>query len=166
MSRREYRTVSYRDELLADRSVRRAYTDGRQEWRQRAGEVVRWRDNTGATGFDEPVGDRIVKRTTDRGPVRYGRELGFGRTAWSDGVLTVNETSMGGRAGAIMAGIGAAGLLPAIVDPPDVLTPEEEAELRQQAAAQQQSSGGGDSDSGGSDSDWTDPGDGGDDDFG
>lgn len=145
-----YRTIGYRDELLADGSVRRAYSDGRQEWRHRGpGGQVTWRDERDRTGADELLGGRIVKRRIDRGQVIYGRELGYGRTAWSDGILTVNQTSLGGRAGAILAGIGAAGLLPAIVDPPFSLTPAEEEALRQQQAA----SGGGDSgggDSGGS----------------
>src|SRR6185312_8901217 len=160
MSAREYRTVAYRDELLADRTVRRSYSDGRQEWRRRAGRAVEWRDATGVMGVDEPLGDRIVKRTVHPDRVRYGRELGFGRTAWSDGVLTVNRTSRGGRVGAIMAGVGAAALLPAIIDPPDVLSPVEEEELRRQASQQSGSSDSG----GGSDDDWTDPGDGSDDD--
>jgi hypothetical protein len=83
-------------------------------------------------------------------------------------VLTVNETSMGGRVGAILAGIGAAGLLPAIVDPPVVLSPEEEEALRQQAQQ-----GGSDADWGGDDwtaadedDDWGDGDSGSDNDFG
>lgn len=142
MSGRDYRTVGYRDELLADRSVQRRYTDGRREWRRRVGRAVEWRDDRGGSGIDEPLGDRLVKRRIQPDRVLYGRELGYGRTAWSDRVLTVNETSMGGRVGAILAGVGAAGLLPAIIDPPLVLSPEEEEALRQQAQ------------SGGSDADW------------
>jgi hypothetical protein len=166
---RRYREVAFRDELLADGSVRRAYADGRQEWHRRApGLRVTWRDNTGRTGVDEQLGGRIVKRRIDPDTVLYGRDIGYGRTTWSDGTLTVNQTSLGGRAGLIIAGIGAAGLLPAIVDPPFALTPEEEEQLRQQQA-QQASSGGGDSGGSGdtsSDDDWVSASDGADDDFG
>jgi hypothetical protein len=162
---RDYRRVGYRDELLADRSVQRSYADGRREWRRRAGTGVDWRDDRGRTGHDEPLGHRIVKRVVHPDQVLYGRELGYGRTAWSDGVLTVNESSRGGRVGAILAGIGAAALLPAVIDPPSMLGPEEEEQLRQQAAASSGGGGGGEADPGGDD-DWSDPGDGSDDDFG
>jgi hypothetical protein len=161
---RQYRTVRYRDELLADRSVQRNYDDGRREWRYRSGTVVQWRDDRGRDGVDEALGSRIVKRLIRPDRVLYGRECGYGRTAWSDGVLTVNQTSTGGRVGAIIAGVGAAGLLPAIVDPPFGLTLEEEQELRRQAQASSDGGGGGgESDSG--DDDWSDPADS-DDDFG
>jgi hypothetical protein len=145
-----YRTVGYRDELLADRSVRRAYADGRQEWRRREpGGVVSWRDDRGRSGTDEMLGRRILKRTVHSGAGRpdtvvYGRELGYGRTSWSDGVLTANETSLGGRVAAVIAAAGAAGLL-MVADPPMALSAEEEEELRRQA----QQSTGGDGDSGG-----------------
>jgi hypothetical protein len=144
----DYRRVGYRDELLADRSVQRSYADGRREWRRRVGDTVEWRDDRGGSGVDEPLGPRLVKRRFHDGRVLYGRELGYGRTAWGDRALTVNETSMGGRVGAILAAVGAAGLLGTIVDPPAALTPEEEEELRQQA---QQAGGSGD----GSDGDWS-----------
>ena len=170
---REYRTVDYRDELLADHSVQRRYADGRTEWRRREGTRVRWRDDSGLRGVDEPLGDRLVKRRIEGDRVLYGRELGYGRTAWSNWVLTVNRTSAGGRVGAVLAAAGAAGLLPAVVDPPQVLTPEQEEELRRQSAEQQSSGGGGgDSAAGddgshdGRDDDWSDPGSGSDDDFG
>lgn len=166
---RRYREVAFRDELLADCSVRRAYADGRQEWRRRApGFRVTWRDDTGRTGVDEQLGSRIVKRRIDPDTVLYGRDIGYGRTTWSDGTLTVNRTSLGGRTGLIIAGIGAAGLLPAIVDPPFAMSPQEEEQLRQQQA-QQASSGGGDSGGSGdtsSDADWVGASDGADDDFG
>jgi hypothetical protein len=161
---RDYRRVGYRDELLADGSVQRSYADGRREWRRRSGTGADWRDDRGRTGHDEPLGGRIVKRTVHPDRVLYGRELGYGRTAWSDGIMTVNETSRGGRVGAILAAVGVAALLPAVVDPPSSLTPEEEEELRQQAAASSSSGGGDGGDDG--DADWSDPDDGGDDDFG
>ncbi|OLT11352.1 hypothetical protein BJF78_27100 [Pseudonocardia sp. CNS-139] len=169
---RPYREVPFRDELLADGTVRRAYADGRQEWRRRgAGGVVTWRDNRGRTGVDELLGGRVVKRRIGETAVLYGRDVGYGRTTWSDGVLTVNQTSAGGRAGLIIAGIGAAGLLPALVDPPFAMTPEEEEALRQQQAQQASSGSGGSGDSGGdttvaADSDWSSSDDGTGDDFG
>jgi hypothetical protein len=167
---RRYREIAFRDELLADGGVRRAYADGRHEWRHRApGSQVTWRDDRGRTGADEQLGGRIIKRRIDPDTVLYGRDIGYGRTTWSDGTMTVNQTSLGGRAGLVIAGIGAAGLLPAIVDPPLTLTPEEEEALRQQQA-QQASSGGGDSGGGSgdtsSDNDWVDANDGVDGDFG
>jgi hypothetical protein len=154
---RDYRRVGYRDELLADRSVQRSYADGRREWRRRVGGTVEWRDDRGGAGVDEPLGHRLVKRRHADGRVVYGRELGYGRTAWGDRALTVNETSMGGRVGAILAAVGAAGLLGAIADPPDVLTPEQEEQLRQQA----QQSGGDDwgpDDVDDDEDEWGDPG--------
>jgi hypothetical protein len=164
-----YQEIAFRDELLADGSVRRAYADGRQEWRRREpGSVVSWRDDRGRSGTDELLGRRIIKRRIEPDTVVYGRDIGYGRTTWSDGTLTINQTSLGGRAGLIIAGIGAAGLLPAIVAPPFALTPEEEEELRQQQAQQSSSGGGGDS-GGSSDTsaaDWTGSDDGIRDDFG
>jgi hypothetical protein len=141
-----YQEIAFRDELLADGTVRRAYADGRQEWRRREpGSVVSWRDDRGRSGTDELLGRQIIKRRIEPETVVYGRDIGYGRTTWSDGTLTINQTSLGGRAGLIIAGIGAAGLLPAIVAPPFALSPEEEEELRQQQAQQSSSSGGGDS---------------------
>ncbi|MDX3383348.1 hypothetical protein PV682_18015 [Streptomyces niveiscabiei] len=156
------RETGYRDELLADGTVHRAYEDGGQEWRRRAPDgVVRWRDERGGSGTDELLGDRIVKRVRADGTVIYGRDIGYGRTLWGRGErLTVNRTSFGGRMGAVLAGIGIAGLaVTAAHLPPVSLTPEEEEELRQQA--QSSSSGGGDG--GGGDAGW-DGGDWGDDD--
>ena len=133
MTARRYRTAPFRDELLSDGSVRRAYSDGRQEWRRRGpGPLVSWRDARGRTGTDELLGGRVIKRRIDPDIVVYGRDLGYGRTTWSDGVLTVNETSMGGRAGTILAAVGAAGLLPVLVDPPYALSTDEEEQLRRQ----------------------------------
>ncbi|RMB83919.1 hypothetical protein [Streptomyces shenzhenensis] len=151
------REIGYTDELLADRSVHRSYEDGRQEWRRRgpAGEV-HWRDDQGGTGTDEPLGSRIVKRTHADGTVTYGRDIGYGRTLWGRGeTVMINRTSFGGRMGAVLVGLGVAGLaVTASQLPPLSLTPEEEEELRQQA--QSSSSGGGEVgyDGGGSDDDW------------
>ena len=160
-----YRDVSYTDELLSDGSVHRRFSDGREEWRWRGpGALVSWRDNAGASGTDEALGGRIVKRIYSDGRAVYGREQGYGRTAWSDRTLTVNRTSFGGRIGTILAAAGAGFALGAIVTPPLAMTPLEEEELRRQAQANQSSSsdGGGDGDGDG----WGDDGTDSDDDFG
>ncbi len=151
--------ITYQDELLADGSVRRIFSDGRQEWRRRLPDGrVEWRDNQGYAGIDELLGDGVIKRTFNQGQVVYAREQGYGRTLWQGGrVLTVNQTSFGGRVGTILMGMGAGFLLGSLVLPPEFLSPEEEAMLRQKAMQQQQaadgsgSSGSGD---GGSSWDW------------
>ncbi|MGW3954348.1 hypothetical protein ACWEKM_26235 [Streptomyces sp. NPDC004752] len=174
------REIGYTDELLADGSVHRTYEDGRQEWRRRgpAGQV-HWRDDQGGTGTDELLGDKIVKRTHADGTVTYGRDIGYGRTLWGRGeTLMINRTSFGGRMGAVLVGLGVAGLaVTAAQLPPLSLTPDEEEELRQQARASSSAGGdGGGGDGGGSDGgsdddwdggDWSDDGGGwSDDDFG
>lgn len=143
MSARQH--VTYTDELLTDGTVHRRYSDGRQEWRSRGNGFVSWRDDRGRTGHDEPLGRRLVKRIYGNGAVVYGRECGFGRTLWGDGVLTVNRSSYGGRMGVILAGVAGGALLGSLIAPPDFLSPEQEEELRRQAASQ---SSGSDSDSG------------------
>jgi hypothetical protein len=179
------REISYRDELLADGSVHRRYEDGREEWRRRdVGLLVSWRDNQGASGTDELLGGRIIKRRYANGTVTYGRDIGYGRTVWGRGeTVLVNRTSFGGRMGALLGGLGLAALaVTAAQLPPEALSPEEEEELRQQAAAQSSSGGGGSGDGGGggssdgggagddwdSDDGWSSDDDGGwsDDDFG
>ncbi|MFD8967226.1 hypothetical protein ACFV0C_19910 [Streptomyces sp. NPDC059568] len=155
------REIPYRDELLADRSVHRRYEDGREEWRRReSGTTVRWHDNLGASGTDELLGQRIVKRQFSDGSVVYGRDIGYGRTVWGqDGTVLVNRTSFGGRMGVLLGGLGLATLaVTAAQYPPVSLSPEEEEELRQQA--QSSSSGGGDG--GGGDTSGDTGGDGGD----
>ncbi|WP_280504356.1 hypothetical protein [Nocardia farcinica] len=128
----KYRQLDYVDELLADGTVHRRYGDGREEWRTRGpGNLVTWRDSDGRAGTDEPLGPRLVKRTDQHG-VRYGRECGYGRTLWGDGVLTVNRSSFGGRLGAVLAGMAGGALLGALVMPPAHLSREEEEELRGQ----------------------------------
>ncbi|MEV6400487.1 hypothetical protein AB0M39_37870 [Streptomyces sp. NPDC051907] len=153
--------IGYTDELLADGSVHRRYEDGREEWRRRDhahGRLVRWHDNRGASGADELLGERIVKRTLADGTVSYARDIGYGRTLWTGGeTVTVNRTSFGGRMGVMLAGLGVASLaITAAHLPPLSMTPEEEEALRQQQAQSQASSGGdggggGAGDSGGSD---------------
>lgn len=165
-----YRDVTFTDELLSDGSVHRRFSDGREEWRWRGqGALVHWRDNAGSSGTDELLGSRVIKRTFGDGRVLYGRDQGYGRTAWGDRTLTVNRTSFGGRAGALLAAAGAGFALGAIVAPPLAMSAFEEEELRRQ-----QSSGSGGGDGGGGTGDggddggaWTDDsGDGSSDDFG
>ncbi|GGL30821.1 hypothetical protein [Nocardia jinanensis] len=157
-----YQQLAYTDELLADDTVHRRYADGRLEWRRRGpGATVTWRDNRGNSGVDEPLGREIVKRTDRDGSVRYGRESGYGRTLWSDGVLTVNRSSFGGRVGGILAAVAGGAVLGALVMPPLSMTFEKEEELREQSA--QSNSGG--VEAGGDYDDWDD-GYGDDDDFG
>lgn len=160
-----YRDVTFTDELLSDGSVHRRFSDRREEWRWRGqGTLVHWRDNAGRSGTDELLGDRIIKRTFSDGRVLYGRDQGYGRTAWGDQTLTVNRTSFGGRAGALLAAAGAGFALGAIVAPPLAMSSVEEEQLRQQAQQSSGSGGDGGGDGGGA---WTDDG-GGDssDDFG
>lgn len=144
--------LPYRDELLADRTVHRRYDDGREEWRTRDGAVVRWRDNRGQTGTDELLGQRIIKRTYGDGGVVYARDVGFGRTLWRDGTVTVNRTSSHWQFGV---------MLWPMTPPPAEMTAAEEEALRQQAQSSGSAGGGGGGDSGGY-SDWDDGDDGGD----
>ncbi|MGY4100219.1 hypothetical protein ACW2Q0_11800 [Nocardia sp. R16R-3T] len=154
----EHRQITYTDELLADGSVHRRYADGRQEWRTRGRQaMVSWRDDRGNSGTDEGLGPKLVKRSYHDGSVVYGREAGFGRTLWGDGVLTVNRSSFGGRLGGILAAVAGGALLGALILPPTSLTVEEEEELRRQALAQSSGSDGG-GDYGGWDDDGGDDG--------
>ncbi|MEU3271368.1 hypothetical protein ABZ639_11010 [Saccharomonospora sp. NPDC006951] len=163
---RPQRETTYTDELLADGTVHRRYSDGRLEWRTRAeGGAVSWRDNNNTTGTDEPLGRRIVKRTHSDGRVLYGREAGYGRTLWGDGVLTVNRSSFGGKVGAVLAGVAGGALVAGLAMPPLTMSPAEEEALRQQQGG---GGGGGDAGSTGETADddtWSD-GDGGLDDDG
>jgi hypothetical protein len=142
-----YTTITYHDELLPDQSVKRSYSDGTVEWRRRLPDGrVEWQDTRGLSGIDELLGDGVVKRLLNDGAVAYGKEQGYGRTAWISGanrVLTVNETSLGGRAGALLATIGAAGLLGAVAWPPTELSLAEEEALREAQRRQQTTDSGG-----------------------
>jgi hypothetical protein len=146
----QYREIDYTDELLADGSVHRRFSDGREEWRRRgpAERMVSWRDNHGQQGTDELLGDRILKRAYATGQAVYGRDVGYGRTVWGNGTMTRNRTTFGGRMGSILAAVGAGAVLGAIVAPPMFMSPLEEDELREQARqqAQQQAQSGGDGD--------------------
>ncbi|MET4922272.1 hypothetical protein P3L51_07895 [Streptomyces sp. PSRA5] len=178
MPQPQRREITYTDELLADRTVHRRYSDGGQEWRGaeaggRGGRVVRWRDERGGSGTDELLGRRIVKRVyaDGRRPL-YGREAGYGRTLWSDGVLTVNRTSFGGRLGTVLGAVTAGAFVgAALTMPPAFLSPDEEEELRRQAEASASggdggSGGGGDGGDDGGYGDWGDGSGDTDDDFG
>jgi hypothetical protein len=126
------------------------------EWRVRVDErTASWRDNFGRQGTDELLSDGIVKRTFSDGQTVYGREQGYGRTLWSNQVLTVNRTNFSGKIGAILAAAGGAMLLGSLVAPPNSLSAAQEEEMRRKAQQQQQSSS---SDSSGGDSggDWDD----------
>lgn len=165
--------LTYKDELLADKSVRRTYSDGRFEWRRRLPDGrIEWQDNQGNSGVDELLGDGVLKRTFASGQSVYGREQGYGRTAWGTPgnlVVTMNKTSFGGRVGAILSGIGVGMLLGSAMAPPQVLSMEEEQALREKAREDTTvgSSSGGD---GGGDGGWggggSDDSFGGDSDFG
>jgi hypothetical protein len=150
--------LTYQDEVLADGSLRRSFSDGRYEWRRRLPDGrVEWQDSQGYAGVDELLGDGIIKRTFNNGRVIYAREQGYGRTLWHGGrVLTVNQTSFGGRVGMILASMGAGFLLGSLVPPPEFLSPEEEELLRQKALQQQQTGYGSDGSIGGGsgDTDW------------
>jgi hypothetical protein len=115
----------------------------------------------GATGTDELLGDGIIKRTHADGRVEYAREQGFGRTAWPGGLLTVNRTSLGGRAGTLLTLLGVGTWMGAINPPPDALTAAQEDELRRRAA----DTGSGDSGGSGDSSSDDDSGSAGDDDL-
>jgi hypothetical protein len=143
---RPERTTTFADELLADGSVCRRYDDGRIEWRRHDEDRhVTWRDQAGGSGTDELLADGIVKRTHVGGRVEYGREQGYGRTAWQGGrLLTVNRSSLGGQAGAVLTALGATALMGSLVPPPEHLTLEQEAELRRRAQQSTADGGGGD----------------------
>ncbi|MEV8531510.1 hypothetical protein [Streptomyces sp. NPDC051211] len=146
--------IGYADELLADGTVHRRYEGGREEWRRRAPgspHLVHWHDNRGASGTDELLGGRIIKRTLADGTVTYARDIGYGRTLWARGeTVMVNRSSFGGRVGVLLAGLGVATLaITAAQLPPLSMSPEEEEALRQQQAQSQTSSSSG-GDGGGS----------------
>ncbi|MEV6977742.1 hypothetical protein [Kitasatospora sp. NPDC093806] len=180
------RHLGYRDELLADGQVHRRYEDGRSEWRRRgADRLVHWHDSLGRSGTDEPLGRDLVKRRRADGTTEYGRDIGYGRTVWAGGLVTLNRTSFGGRLGVVVGALGVAGLAAvtaAQLPPAELSEAEEEAlreESRRQAAADSSGSsgssdsssssddGGSDDGDGGFDGDWSDSDDGWDgDDFG
>lgn len=142
----QYRTITYTDELLPDNSVRRHYSNGRDEWRRLLPDGrVEWEDTQGNSGVDEMLGDGIIKRTLADGQVLYARDQGYGRTAWrikGKTVLMVNQTSFGGKVGAVLTGLGAGALLGGLTLPPESLTLEEEEALRRQRDSSGDTGGG------------------------
>ncbi|MFJ9950137.1 hypothetical protein [Kitasatospora sp. NPDC091207] len=149
------RHLGYSDELLADGTVHRRYEDGRSEWRRRGpARLVHWHDSDGLAGTDEPLGKDLVKRRHTDGTVRYGRDIGYGRTVWARGELvTVNRTAFSGRLGVVLGALGVAGAAGVAVSqfPPLELSEAEEERLREQARAQAAGSSGGDGGGGSSD---------------
>ncbi|MFE9634680.1 hypothetical protein [Streptomyces sp. NPDC006463] len=148
--------IGYADELLADGTVHRRYEGGLEEWRSRTPgrpHVVRWHDNQGASGTDELLGNRVIKRTLADGTTTYARDIGYGRTVWARGEkVTVNRSSFGGRMGVLLAGLGVATLaITAAHLPPLSMTPEEEEALRRQQEQSQASSSASGGDGGGGD---------------
>ncbi len=148
--------IGYADELLADGTVHRRYEGGLEEWRSRTPgrpHLVSWHDNRGASGTDELLGNRVVKRTLADGTATYARDIGYGRTVWARGErVTVNRSSFGGRVGPLLTGLGVAALaITAAHLPPLSMTPAEEEALRRQQEQSQASSGSG-GDGGGGDS--------------
>ncbi len=146
-----YRTITYTDELQSDNSVRRVYSTGRHEWRRKLPDgTIEWQDTEGNAGIDDLLGEGVIKRTFSTGQVVYGREQGYGRTAWNapsgEIFVTANQSSFGGKVGAVLAGIGAGVLMGSLVPPPTDLTLAEEELLRQKQReqAQRDSSGNGD----------------------
>lgn len=127
-----------------DKSVRRAYSDGVEEWRRKLADGrVEWQNNRRESGIDELLGDGVVKRTKANGTILYGREQGYGRTAWSDGQLTVNGASTSGRMGELLTVLGLGLMVSQIIDPPLMMSWEEEEAIRQKAAQQTNTTGGG-----------------------
>ncbi|WP_174714087.1 hypothetical protein [Candidatus Viridilinea mediisalina] len=143
----KHATIGYRDELLPDQSVHRTFDDGSYEWRRQLPDGrVEWQDSRGLAGVDELLGNRLIKRTLANGKVIYGRDQGYGRTAWVSGtsrMVTINQTAFGGQVGAALLAAGAGFMLGPIMWPPEHLTPEEEEQMRQALHNQTLSDGGG-----------------------
>lgn len=122
--------VTFVDEILSGGGVFRRYSDGVEEWRWRDPDgVVWWRDSRHRHGTDEPLRGGLVKRTLLDGHVLYGRDLGFGWTAWSDTRRTLNLTGSPAGLAAMLARVGSQALL-SVRRPPPSLTPTEEERLR------------------------------------
>ncbi|MFJ5228891.1 hypothetical protein ACIQBJ_03230 [Kitasatospora sp. NPDC088391] len=147
--------ITYSDELLADGTVHRRYSDGRSEWRTRGADGrIDWRDDRGDSGTDERLGRDLVKRTHADGRVGYGRDLGYGRTVWGRGqYVLVNRSSFPGRVGVVLGALGLGAGIAAAAYAPEFLSADEEEELRREAERARASSGGdgGGGDGGGGD---------------
>lgn len=164
----DYKIIYYSDELLADNTVSRLYSNNNREWRKKSDDGrIEWHDSNGARGADELFGDGIVKRAFgDRQQiVIYGREQGYGRTLWSNNILTVRRAASGKHAGEALAAVAGVALLYGLVAPPAALSAAEEEVLRQKRLQEQQAAGSNSSggDSGATaESEWDDGGDWGD----
>jgi hypothetical protein len=123
--------VTFVDEVLSGGGVFRRYSDGVEEWRWRDPDgLVWWRDNRHRHGTDEPLRGALVKRSFLDGHVLYGRDIGFGWTAWSDTRRTLNLTGSPAGLAALLARVGSHALLSVRRPPPRSLTPTEEERLR------------------------------------
>ncbi|QKW18266.1 hypothetical protein HUT16_03580 [Kitasatospora sp. NA04385] len=144
--------ITYSDELLADGTVHRRYSDGRSEWRSRGDGRIHWRDDRGDSGTDERLGRDLVKRVHADGRVGYGRDIGYGRTVWGQGrYVLVNRSSFPGRVGALIGALGLGAGIAAAHYAPELLSDDEEEELRRQEAERARSAGDGGGDGGGGD---------------
>jgi hypothetical protein len=123
--------VTFVDKILSGGGVFRQYSDGVEEWRWRDPDgLVWWRDNRQRHGADEPLRGGLVKRTFLDGHILYGRDVGFGWTAWNDGTRTLNVTGSPAGLAVLLAGVGSHALLSVLRPPPTSLTPTEEERLR------------------------------------
>ncbi|MFJ4677954.1 hypothetical protein [Kitasatospora sp. NPDC088783] len=154
--------ITYSDELLADGTVHRRYSDGRSEWRSRGADGrVHWRDDRGDAGTDERLGRDLVKRVHADGRVGYGRDVGYGRTVWGQGrYVLVNRSSFPGRVGVVLGALGLGAGVAAAHYAPELLSADEEEELRREAErARAGGDGGSGGDGGGGDGGFDDGGD-------
>ncbi|MFD8599683.1 hypothetical protein ACFV1L_32230 [Kitasatospora sp. NPDC059646] len=137
--------ITYSDELLADGTVHRRYSDGRSEWRSRGADGrIHWRDDRGDSGTDERLGRDLVKRLHADGRAGYGRDIGYGRTVWGQGrYVLVNRSSFPGRVGVVLGALGLGAGIAAAHYAPELLSPDEEEELRREAERARSSGGDG-----------------------
>jgi hypothetical protein len=123
--------VTFIDEVMSGGGVFRRYSDGVEEWRWRDPDgAVWWRDNRQRHGSDASLRGGLVKRMFLDGRVRYGRDVGFGWTAWNDGRRTLNLTGSPAGLAALLVRVGSQALLRVMRPPPSSLSPAEEARLR------------------------------------
>ncbi|MFJ8441664.1 hypothetical protein [Kitasatospora griseola] len=155
--------ITYSDELLADGTVHRRYSDGRNEWRSRSSDGrIHWRDDRGDSGTDERLGRDLVKRSHADGRAGYGRDIGYGRTVWGQGqYVLVNRSSFPGRLGVVLGALGLGAGIAAVQYAPELLSSDEEEELRREAERARNSGGDGGGGDGAGSSDGGDGDDGG-----
>ncbi|MFJ5924888.1 hypothetical protein ACIQF6_20025 [Kitasatospora sp. NPDC092948] len=155
--------ITYSDSLLADGTVHRRYSDGRNEWRSRNPDGrIHWRDDRGDSGTDERLGRDLVKRSHTDGRTGYGRDIGYGRTVWGQGrYVLVNRSSFPGRLGVVLGALGLGAGIAAAQYAPELLSFDEEEELRraaERARARGDGGDGGGDDGGDGDGDGSDDG--------